>query len=105
MPCNTIKLTGEVKKKQQADLDALRRGLQNGSVKVVIGKAGSLAFSGWTSPLLADLCAYRKLTQEGSFALRQAVARAEAAAGTRLNAQAVGAGVHSHDGGRTWSTH
>jgi hypothetical protein len=42
---------------------------------------------------------------EGSPELRQAVARAEAMQGVKVNPQAVASGFHSHDNGLTWSKH
>lgn len=40
-----------------------------------------------------------------SWELRQAVARAEAQQGRKVNAHAVASGLHSHDGGKNWEKH
>lgn len=89
-------------------LKRLEAMLDDGSVKVVVGPGGSIAFDGWLPQDrggLSDLCSYRKLAADQSWALRQAVARAEAMAGTSINQQAIASGLHSHDGGSTWSRH
>lgn len=108
MPCvpvNRSLLTG---KKQGEIKDALKRleeYLARGTVKVVVGPQGAVAFQGWREQDragLGDVCAIRALTAESSFALRKAMATAEAASGRKVNLAQVGAGVHSHDGGRTW---
>ena len=63
-------------------------------------------FQGWQDQnAVTDVCAYRTLTASNSWALRQAVARAETTTGKRVNAQAVAAGWHSHDGGGSWGQH
>lgn len=77
-----------------------------GTIKAIIGRAGGIAFKGWTDNAdVSDLCAYRALTARNSPALRKALARAEVTAGRKLDAQAIAAGMHSHDGGKTWGTH
>jgi hypothetical protein len=90
-----------------AALDRLQRSLGAG-VSVVIGAQGGIAFRGWAEADragLSDLCAYRKLAARNSPELRRAIARAEAVAGRKLDPQALASGVHSHDGGRSFSTH
>lgn len=89
-------------------LARLQTALGRGSVTVAIGPQGGLAFKGWAATErggLSDLCAYRKLLSANSPELRRAVARAEGISGRKLNASALAAGVHSHDGGKTWGTH
>lgn len=77
-----------------------------GTVKAVIGAQGGIAFKGWTDNRgVSDLCAYRALTASNSPALRKAIARAEAMSGRKIDARAIASGLHSHDGGRTFSTH
>jgi hypothetical protein len=51
---------------------------------------------------VTDVCAYRTLTASNSWALRQAVAKAEQLAGRKVSAAQVAAGTHSHDGGKTF---
>lgn len=86
-------------------LKLLEQKLTNGRVSVAISPTGAVAFVGWTSQdrdSVSDACAYRTLQSQGSWALKQAVARAEAMSGRKVSAGAVAGGVHSHDGGKTW---
>jgi hypothetical protein len=77
--------------------------LGTGQVKVGIAPNGAVVFQGWADrDDIVDACAFRTLQAQSSFALRQAIARAEATSGRRVNANAVAMGLHSHDGGRTW---
>lgn len=106
MPCEAKAVTQAEKLGQQRALDRLEKAIGNGTVQVVIGAQGSVSFRNWADNAgLADLCAYRRLTASNSPELRRALMRAEAMAGRKLNVNAVSAGVHSHDGGRTWGTH
>lgn len=107
MPCMTAtSLTAQQKAAQQAALDRLVDMVGAGVVQVVIGRNGGFAFKGWADADrsgVSDLCAYRALANRPE--LRRAVMRAESMSGTRLSAIAVATGVHSHDGGVTWSRH
>lgn len=110
MPCTTLPTLTELQRdEQQRALSRLAQALGNGTVSAVIGPGGSIAFRGvaWnaTEAPVSDLCAYRALTAANSPELRRAVMRAEALSGRKLNPHAIGAGVHSHDGGRTWGAH
>lgn len=102
-------VTPEQRQKQIADsVAALGRALAEGRVVVKVGPQGAITFTGWSEQQrdgVSDVCAYRKLLASGSWALRQAVAKAEAMAGRKVDQRAIGAGVHSHDGGRTWGSH
>jgi len=94
------------KKQIDAAIERLRAALAAGSVTVVVGTNGSLAFRNWKdADGVADLCAYRRLAAQNSPELRRAVMRAEAMAGRKIDQRAIAAGQHSHDGGLTWSTH
>jgi len=89
----------------KAALAKLEARLSAGAVRVSIGPTGAVVFQCWADADragLSDACTYRSLTAASSVALRQAIARAEAMSGRRVNAQAVAAGHHSHDGGHTW---
>ena len=89
-------------------LARLEQALLAGGVKVAIGSNGAVAFAGWKTTERSDVtdaCAYRLLAVSNSWALRQAVQRAEAMQGRKVNPQAVAAGWHSHDGGKSWGTH
>lgn len=105
MPCMTQpNLTQTQKQAQQMALKRLQAAIGAGTVQVVIGRNGGIAFKGWAdNGGVSDLCAYRALANTPE--LRRALARAEALSGTRLNPQAIAAGVHSHDGGQTWGSH
>lgn len=112
MPCDSfIKpgITPEQRQKQVRDaVAALGRALATGAVKIKVGPQGGITFVGWGKEErdgVSDICAYRKLANSGSWALRQALARAEALAGRKADERAIAAGVHSHDGGATWGTH
>lgn len=113
MPCDTQRLTPEQTLAQRlaqvdAALKALEQKLLAGQSRVEVGPTGAVAFAGWGASDrvgISDVCAYRALSVQGSWALRQAVAVAERTSGRRVNAQAVAAGFHSHDGGRSWSRH
>ena len=107
MPCDTRLRAGQTLAQRidqvKAALTRLERYLQAGSVKVQIAPNGAVAFTGWADrDDLSDVCAYRTLAVQNSWALRQAVARAEAMSGRKVNERAVAAGVHSHDGGKSW---
>lgn len=106
MPCETLK-TGEAERARMSTaIDRLEAMLTAGTVKLMVGASGSVAFRGWQAQDrsgVADLCAYRKLLSKNSPALRKALARAEALAGRQVDARAVAAGVHSHDAGATWT--
>lgn len=109
MACETMRQPAQSLAERQAEikqaLATLTAKLTAGSVKVTIGAQGAVALTGWLGAErggISDACAYRVLTAEGSWALRQAVARAEATSGRKVNARAVAAGVHSHDGGGSW---
>lgn len=108
MTCYLMKDAPPVRKAQrESALARLERALALGTVSVTIGQTGGLAFKNWTAGRddLTDICAYRALTAKNSPALRKALARAEAMSGRKLDARAIAAGVHSHDGGRTWGSH
>ena len=110
MACYTVARTGQTFVQREAEVKAALRRLEtyllSGKVQVGIAQNGAIVFKGWTdSDDITDTCAYRSLSHEGSWALRQAVARAEAMSGRKVNAMAVAAGHHSHDGGKTWGSH
>lgn len=106
MPCDTVNPTvlPVVRESQiKASLRRLEAALKGGVVKLNIGPNGAIAFQGWKDrDDVTDVCAFRRLTAEGSWELRQAVAKAEAMTGRKVNANAVASGEHSHDGGDTW---
>lgn len=109
MPCDTQLAEGQTLVQRMSEIDqALKRletYLSSGQVSITIGPNGAVSFTGWqdgTARRISDVCAYRSLAASNSWALRQAQARAEMMQGRKVNARAVAAGTHSHDGGRTW---
>lgn len=111
MACESMVRPGQTREQRREQVKravkALEARLGTGAIRVVVDRTtGAVAFSGWTyRDGVTDACAFRVLTAASSWALRQAVARAEAAAGRKVNAAAINAGVHSHDGGATWGRH
>lgn len=106
MPCDTPRnnIPPVVRESQiKGSLRRLEAALKGGTVKVNISPNGAVAFQGWKDrDDVTDVCAFRRLTAEGSWELRQAVAKAEAMTGRKVNPNAVASGEHSHDGGGTW---
>jgi methylaspartate ammonia-lyase len=110
MACESMRKPGQT---LQSRIDEVRKAItrleasiQAGRVKVAIGPNGAVAFSGWADrDNVTDACAFRTLTASNSWALRQAVVRAEAMSGRKVNTRAVAEGHHSHDGGKTWERH
>ena len=100
-------MTAPQRKKQVEEaIDRLNKLLTTGKVTVKVGANGAIAFVGeWQRNGISDLCAYRKLLASGSPALQKALIKAEALAGRKIDPQAIGAGYHSHDGGKTFSKH
>jgi hypothetical protein len=112
MPCDTSSLPGQTLTERKTEiLDAVKELtalLVSGRVKPKIGAQGGIAFEGWTDSQrrrVTDACAYRRIMATGSSLAKAKIAQAEMMSGRRVNAQAVGAGVHSHDGGLTWHDH
>lgn len=112
MPCDTYRsyerqTLQERNAEVEVALKQLEKSLLDNRARVVIDRAtGAVAITGWKAEErrgVADVCAIRSLQVSGSWALRQALAKAEAQAGRKVNMQTVAAGVHSHDNGRTWS--
>jgi hypothetical protein len=107
MPCLTQpNLSAQQKQGQRDALARLQQALAGGTVKVVVGKGGAVAFSGWKNEDrngVSDLCAYRALMNTPE--LRRALLRAEALSGNRMDPRAIASGTHSHDGGLTWGHH
>ena len=109
MPCDVTPRRGQTFVQRISEVElALRRleqSLQTGIVRIVIAPNGAVALAGWRLEERADLsdvCAVRSLTVQNSWQLRQAIAKAEAMQGRKVDVRAVAAGTHSHDGGRTW---
>jgi hypothetical protein len=108
MPCITNENLTEVAKQKQRDaLRKLSAKIAAGSVQVVVARGtGAFALKGWQDADregVSDLCAYRALMNDP--AMRMAVRKAQAMSNTPVSARAVATGLHSHDGGATWSRH
>lgn len=109
MACETVLRSGQTLAQRidqvKEALARLERYLATGSVKVTIAPNGAVAFGAWKDrDDVTDACAYRTLSHENSWALRQAVLKAEQASGRKVNPNAVAAGWHTHDG-RSWQKH
>jgi hypothetical protein len=110
MACDQTLQPGQSLEERMAEVSAvlrrLKQALQSGVVKIGIGPNGAVTFTGWQDRRgLSDACTYRVLSAENSWELRQAVQRAEALSGRKVNTRAVAMGTHSHDGGKTWERH
>ena len=111
MPCYSKPRPNQTIEQRKAQVMAALRRLEaqlaSGTVTVVIGPSGAVAFAGWSDrDDVTDVCAYRALSTMKSQALSRAVAAAELrAGGVKVNAQAIAAGWHSHDDGKTWGRH
>ncbi len=93
----------ERKEEIRATMVQLSADLAAGRVKVTVGPQGAVAFAGWTErKAITDACAYRRIMATGSPLAKAKIQAAEALSGRTVNKQTVAAGVHSHDGGRTW---
>ena len=110
MPCDSVLREGQDIAARMTQIEAALKRLEGflagGQVQLGIGLQGAIVIKGWAQAERSDVtdaCAVRRLLAEGSWAFRQAVARAEAQSGRKMNQQAAMAGVHSHDGGKTWS--
>lgn len=112
MTCDTIlarRQTAAQRKEQvrkaAAIIDKLIRERKAG---VKVGPQGAVTFTGISDSDRAgmtDGCVYRMLSTGGSAATRLAIQKAETLAGRGVSNAALKAGVHSHDGGQTWSMH
>lgn len=109
MACFTITRNGQSfearSKEVAAALARLKRYIAAGQVKIVIAPNGAVGLAGWKDrDDVTDVCAIRTLSAEGSWELRQAIAKAEATTGRKANLAATAAGWHTHDG-KTWGRH
>lgn len=110
MPCDTQLREEQTLEDRNREitraLARLEAALDAGRVKLQIAANGAIAFGEWKDrDGVSDVCAYRTLTAGNSWALKQAVQRAEAQQGRKVNPTAVAAGWHTHDAGTTWSKH
>ena len=109
MPCDRKLKTNQTIKQRGAEVKAvverLQKQLAAGTVKAKVGAQGGIAFVGWAERErdgVTDACAYRRIMRTGSATAKTALMRAEQMAGRTVDRQAIGQGLHSHDGGRSW---
>lgn len=108
MACDTQPVKGQTLTERKAEVrDVIARlaaDIVAGKVKPVVGPQGAIAFAGWTDRRqVSDGCAYRFLMSTGSAMAKAMIARAEILAGRPVDRKVVAAGVHSHNGGASWS--
>lgn len=104
-PQQTLAQRKEEIRKRLAQVDKL---LGTKAVTAKVGPQGAITFIGLSATDrdgMTDACIYRQISRTGSFAAREAIKRAEMLAGRGVDRTQVTAGVHSHDGGNTWSRH
>lgn len=93
----------ERKKEISETVAELAKQLAAGTVKPVVGPQGAVAFQGWQNRAgITDACAYRRVMATGNALAKAKIQAAEALSGRSVSKQALAAGVHSHDGGKTF---
>ncbi len=109
MPCDTKLKAGQTIQQRAVEVrsavERLSQELAAGRVKAVVSANGGVAFAGLSDADrngITDACAYRRLMVSGSSLAKAKIAQAETMAGRTVNRQAIGQGLHSHDGGKTW---
>src|SRR5215831_14818132 len=99
----------ERKKEVLETIEAIAKLIISNRVKPVIDKAtGAIAFQNIPASVRAgitDACVYRRIMATGSALAKQQIAKAEMLAGRTVNRASLAAGIHSHDGGRSWGSH
>lgn len=119
MPCDTIPVDYQGRpiniERRKAEVSnaiaILDAALKKRKVKPVVGPQGAITFAGdeWAEikarSRLTDACAYRRIMATGSALAKAEIARAEQMAGRSVDRKVLAAGIHSHDGGRTWGGH
>ncbi len=113
MACETMRKPNQTLSERKAEVKAIitftDELIRKNKVKVVVdSKTGAIVFVGMTPQErggVSDACTYRQIMATGSTLAKIAIASAERLAGRAVNRQALSSGTHSHDGGRTWSTH
>ena len=89
-------------------------GLVSGRIKVKVGPQGAVTFEGITATDrdgITDACAYRRVMAGSNTMAKLAIERAAKStdswndASRPINKQAIAAGYHSHDFGKSWHTH
>ena len=104
-PRQTLAQRKEEVRKRMSQIDKL---IVSGRLKLKVGPQGAVTFLGLSDSDrdgISDACIYRTITRSGSAAAKMALQRQEMLAGTAVSRAALAHGVHSHDEGKTWSTH
>lgn len=113
MACETMRKPKQTLQERIAEITKavalLDAKLKKRLVKPVVGPQGAITFKGWEDPAerngITDACAYRRIMATGSVLAKQEIIRAEQLAGRSVDRKVVSQGVHSHDGGASWSRH
>jgi hypothetical protein len=112
MSCDELRRRAQTKAERKREVDRaieeLERAMAGGRVYAMISAEGAIAFPDWEEGEragISDACAYRLLDERGSWELQQAVEAAESLSGYEVNVETIAAGVHSHDGGKSWGSH
>jgi hypothetical protein len=104
-PRQTLAQRKEEVRKRMSQIDKL---ISSGRLKLKVGPQGAVTFLGLSDSDrdgISDACIYRTITRSGSAAAKMNLQRQEMLAGKAVDRAALARGVHSHDGGQTWSTH
>lgn len=113
MPCDTRTKRGQSLQERATEVKAVTQKVSarilDGRVKVIIDKkTGAIAFDGLTAydrDDVTDACIYRRMMATAPVTVKLAIQKAEQMAGRAVSTQALAAGVHSHDGGKSWGSH
>lgn len=109
MACETMRKPRQTIQERIAEIQKaialLDAKLKKRQVRPVVGPQGAITFAGWVEDRdgITDACAYRRIMASGSALARAEIARAEQIAGRAVDRKVIGQGVHSHDGGQSWS--
>lgn len=108
MACESYRKPRQTEAERKAEiakaLQDLEKRIASGLATVKVGPQGAVTFSGWENRSgVTDACAFRALSQSWTF--KESLRKAEIAAGRKVESAKVLAGVHSHDGGKTWGKH
>lgn len=108
MPCDTRLKRGQTIQQRAAEVRAVAERVSGliarGSVRVIVGKTGGVAFTGLAESErdgVTDACMYRRIMATGSALAKASITRAEQMAGRTVDRQAIAQGLHSHNG-RDW---
>jgi hypothetical protein len=112
MPCYTKLKAKQTVAQRAAEVrkagEKIDKMIASGKVGIKVDRrTGGVVFTGIpddTRDGMTDVCIIKKIWASGSHAAKQALAKAERAAGRSVDKRAIEQGLHSHDGGKTWGT-